>query len=430
MPPFSRHHEVVTEIDPSQLQPGLFIRLPSGWMGHPFLFNQFRIHDQTQVEILRGLGLKTIQYLPERSSAAPLPRSSTPPPGAQAATPTVPAPPTPEQRAALEEKRQQAERVAHQRKLIAQCEKRYQGAAQQIRDVMRNLFAASERSVVGARELVDGVVSSFADDAGMILHLMGDKVADDNAYFHALNVMILSLMLGRSAGLSPDELRLLGEGALFHDIGKVRVPDAVLRNPQRNRHEEEFFRLHTVYGAEMARELRVLQPAVIEIILNHHETMDGKGYPNHLSEACLSRAARIVAITNRYDNLCNPLQHDKAATPAEAMTLMFKSEHMHWDTDLLQRFVRLLGIYPPGSMVQLSNGNLGLVVAVDHTRLLRPTVMIFDPTVPRAEALIVDLASEPDVKVDAVVRPAEVDPAALEYLAPRRRLSYFHGQPE
>jgi hypothetical protein len=86
-------------------------------------------------------------------------------------------------------------------------------------------------------------------------------------------------------------------------------------------------------------------------------------------------------------------------------------------------------VYPPGSLVQLSNGNLGLVVAVDHADLLRPSVMIFDPAVPRNEALIVDLATERDVKVDAVVRPTEVDPAALAYLAPRRRLSYFHGSP-
>ena len=422
--PFSAPSERVVEIDPSQLRPGLFIRLPSGWMNHPFLFNQFRIHSTDQVEVIQKLGLKTVQYLPERSSTQALPRAPE-----TARPPPPPAAPSPAQQSALEEKRQRAERAAAQRQLIAKCEKRYQSAAQQIRDVMRNVFAAPSRSVVAARELVDSVMESFAAEAGLIIHLMGDKVADDNAYFHSLNVMILSLLVGRSLGLSPDELRTLGEGALFHDIGKTRVPDAVLRNPLRNRHEEEFFRLHTLYGADIGRELQVLGPAVIEVILSHHETMDGKGYPNHLGGRQISLAARIVAITNRYDNLCNPLRQDKAVTPAEAMTLMFKSEQAHWDPDLLQRFVRALGVYPPGSLVQLSNGNLGLVVAVDHADLLRPSVMIFDPAVPRNEALIVDLATERDVKVDAVVRPTEVDPAALAYLAPRRRLSYFHGNP-
>jgi putative nucleotidyltransferase with HDIG domain len=258
---------------------------------------------------------------------------------------------------------------------------------------------------------------------------MGDKLADENAYFHSLNVMLLSVLLGKTLDLSPEELKVLGEGALLHDIGATRVPDTVLRNPRRNRYEEEFYRLHTVYGAEIAREIGVLAPSAVEIIAAHHEYMDGSGYPAGLSGERIPRLARIVGIVNRYDNLCNPLQQMSAMTPAEALSVLFKSDVGRWDPVLLQKLVKVLGVYPPGSLVQLSNGNQGVVVTTNHANALRPTVLVFDPSVPRNEAVIVDLAEAVDVSVDTALRPADLEPAALAYLAPRRRLSYFHSTP-
>ena len=414
--------EAEIEIDPRQLCEGIFVRLPHGWMNHPFLFNQFRISSPDQIEILRGLGMKSIVIVPERCTAKPLPLAPDSPP------PPPPAAPSAEQIRAAEDKKRRAERIAVQRERLSRCEKKYEHAAGQIRDVMRNLFASSETSVVAARELVGGIVDNFAEDADVVLHLMGEKLADENAYFHSLNVMILSLLLGRDIGLAPDELRILGEGALFHDIGKSRVPDAVLRNPQRNRHEEEFYRLHTLYGTEIAEEMGLLDPQAIRVIGEHHESVDGKGYPNGLKGSKISRPAQIVAVVNRYDNLCNPLQHDQAATPAEALGTLFKREQARFDKVILQRLVRMLGVYPPGSIVQLSNGNTGIVVSVDRADLLRPSVLLYDSSVPKAEAIIVDLAFEEDVKIDTVLRPADLSPAAMRYLAPRRRLSYFHSK--
>lgn len=413
--------EVEEEVLPSQLQVGMFVRLPSGWMDHPFLFNQFRITSEKQLAILRSLGLATIIYVPSKSTAAPLPA-----PAAAPAEPAAASAPTPEQLQAAAEKRRRIERIAEQRSRIARCEKQYLNTANQIRDVMRNIHAESERAVMAARELVGGVVDTFTAEAELVIHLMGDRVVDENIHFHALNIMILSLLLGRACKLPPAAMRILGEGALFHDVGKARVPDAVLRNPMRNRHEEEFYRLHTVYGGEMVRNLGLLSPQAVAIVESHHETLDGKGFPKGLAGDKVPVLARIVGLVNRYDNLCNPLQADKGMTPAEAMGHMFKSEQARWGAPMLQAFIRVLGIYPPGSLVQLSNGIMGVVVSVDHADLLRPSVLIYDPGVPKNEALIVDLVAETDVKVDHVVPPAQMPPEVLRYLAPRRRLSYYH----
>ena len=412
--------EVEEEVLPSQLQLGMYVRLPSGWMDHPFLFNQFRITSEKQLETLRHLGLATIIYVPARSTARPLPAPAVAPPEPVSATPT------PEQVLAAEDKRKRVARIAEQRTRIARCEKQYLNTANQIRDVMRNIHAESERAVMAARELVGGVVDTFTAEAELVIHLMGDRVVDENIHFHALNVMILSLLLGRACKLPPAAMRILGEGALFHDVGKSRVPDTVLRNPNRNRHEEEFYRLHTLYGGEMVRNLGLLSPQAVAIVECHHETLDGKGFPKGLAGDKVPALARMVGLVNRYDNLCNPLQADKGMTPAEAIGYMFKSEQARWGATLLQAFIRVLGIYPPGSLVQLSNGILGVVVSVDHADLLRPSVLIYDPDIPKSEALIVDLVLEMDIKVDHVVPPAQMPPEALRYLSPRRRLSYYH----
>lgn len=453
------------EIDPATLCPGVFVRLKLGWMDHPFMFNQFRITNAAQVEQIRALGLARVCYVPSRSVAKPLDTaelqtrpapgsaptgvttvapaaeavqlrppaadtSAASPPDSLSPLPTSPSAASSAASAPVREdsgagKAQQARRIAAVRQRISRCERGYTEAAAQVRNVMQGIHAAPERAIGGARAVVTKMVEGFTADGEMVIHLMNEKLADETAYFHVLNVMVLSLLLGRELRLPPELLKVLGEGALFHDLGKLRVPDTVLRNPHRNRHEEEFYRLHTVYGAEMAREMGVMTAPVREIIELHHETADGKGFPRGLAGDKIPLLARIVGIANRYDNLCNPLLRADSITPAEALARMFREEASMWDVRMLQQFVRMLGVYPPGSLVQLSNGNVGLVVSVNHADLLRPSVMVFDPAVPKNDALVIDLTEEPEVQIDIAIKARELEPAALDYLSPRRRMSYF-----
>lgn len=447
------------EIDPARLCPGLFIRLNLSWVQHNFLFNQFRISTDVQVRQLQALGLKTITYYPSRSTCSPLNRTAcatrtgttataTPTDLPDRSSPATAPVQTAESDKPFDEttgtgndtfppsspvggatpKQEQARKLAAQRAAIARCERRYVAAAAEVKNVMHDIFPAGPRAVESARKLVDGIAEGLTGSGEIVLHLMNEKLADESAYFHVLNVMVLSMLLGRELKLPREVLQLLGESALLHDIGKLKVPDTVLRNDHRNRHEEEFFRLHTRYGRELAQEIGGLAPAVCDVIELHHETMDGKGYPRGLRDQQVPLLARIVGIANRYDNLCNPMAMDKALTPAEALTRMFRDEGKAWDKTLLQAFIRLMGVYPPGSLVQLSNGNVALVVAVNHANLLRPAVMVFDPETPKEDALVVDLIEEPDVQIDVVLAPRDLETAALNYLAPRRRMSYYHDQ--
>ena len=405
-----------------QLCPGVFISLSERWMDHPFLFNEFRISSEDQIEVLRASGIDTVLCYPSRSTAVPLRRS------AETPAPVVaePAPPDAEELARIEEKRVRTERIARQREKIARCENAYGRTAGVIRGVMQRLHSSPRQAAEMAREVVDEAVAAFVGDQDAVLHLIGQKRGEENAYFHALNVMVLSLIMGNAEGMSEAQLQDLGMGALFHDLGKLRVPDAVLKKgAARTRVEEDFYRLHTVYGEQVGKETGVLTAGALSILRHHHERADGGGFPDAMAAAKTSAGARIVAIANRYDNLCNGAEGG-GLTPAEALSHMFRKEGKWWDAQFLSGFIKLLGVYPPGSIVQLSNGTIGLVVAGNRADLLKPSVLLYDADVPRSEANIVDLIDAPEVKIEQAMRRSAVAEEALEYLAPHQQMIYFY----
>jgi hypothetical protein len=165
--------------------------------------------------------------------------------------------------------------------------------------------------------------------------------------------------------------------------------------------------------------------AALEVIAMHHELLDGSGYPNKLEGAQIGKLVRIASIANTFDNYCNRVNPLESMTPAEAISFMFKKEQGKYDPVLMQLFVRSMGIYPPGSIVQLNDGQMGLVMSVNPGRLLQPSLLIYDPDVPKEEALWLDMRETPELSVVKVLRPAELDVAVLAYLDPRTRVSYY-----
>ena len=160
------------------------------------------------------------------------------------------------------------------------------------------------------------------------------------------------------------------------------------------------------------------------MIGQHHEHIDGTGYPKQLVGERISALARIVAIVNEYDNLCN--QHDPAdsLTPYEALSQIFAQKRSQFDHVPLTQFIRCMGIYPPGTVVRLSDDTLGMVVSVNAAKPLLLWVLIYDPAVPKEQALILDLRHEPDLQVVASLRPAELASEVHTYPSPCKRMTY------
>lgn len=402
-----------------QVRVGLHIRLED-WMDHPFLFNSFKIRSEKQLQVLRSLGIRHVIYVRDKSELPPLPP---PPPEAQPAPPPAP---NPEAEAMWQAKRERREKLARQREALGRCEKKFANGVSIVRSLLRNVFARPGESVQQARELVADMVDSLLGEKDVVLHLMNAKTGDENSYYHALNVTMLALILGKEAQLSPEELHALGLGTLLHDMGKERVPSQILlKKSPWTAAERNFYQQHVLYGVEMAQQLPDMPAGALEVIAMHHEFLDGSGFPGRLKGERIGRYARIACIANAFDNYCNRANLAESMTPAEAVAHMFKRENGKFDAALMKLFIRNMGVYPPGSIVQLNNGTFGLVMNVNPGQLLHPSLLIYDPDVPKEEALWLDLADEPDLKVERTLRPGELDKEVFGYLEPRARVSYY-----
>lgn len=408
------------QISVDRLRPGIFVSLSSlGWMGHPFLLNRFCLSSAQQIQALREMGITQVEWDPARSTAEPLPERN----------PGTSTPPEEDFGSAAlagmqDEKRVRLERVKQQREGLARRERIFEQQAVAAGDIFRSLLARPQDAQRQASALVGGLVENLLGSDSMVIHLVNQKSREGGLAFHALNVMALSLMLGKTLGLSDEEMRHLGLGALLHDVGKQDIPPRILRSTKRTAPEEEFYRAHVGYGIKAVSGMRELPVPVRNVIACHHEYFDGSGFPNRLAGEKIPRLARIAAIANRYDNLCNPFDLREAKAPAEALRHIFRTESPRYDAQMVQLFIKTLGVYPPGTFVALSNGGVGMVVETNPADLLHPLVMLHDPDIPRSEALLIDLR-DADLKVESALSPAKLPIETVEYLSPRGRLDYF-----
>ncbi len=401
-----------------QLKPGLFVHIPdTNWLDHPFLFNSFRLTSEKQIKTLLEMGIRSISYDPTRSTVAPLPLE----------VESEPVPPSPtlsaEDAANILEKQERMALVLRHRNSLAQGEKDYRAAIGSTRSAIEGMLRDPVKARHEATQLVRKVASTFTGDGGITLTFIAMDRLDSPSFQHATNVMILSLTLGKAAGLDKFQMESLGLGAMLHDIGKIKVAPAVLHNGQRNPAEDKFYQMHVEYGADLLKQGAADE--VLACIRQHHERADGKGFPEKRALDQISILARIVAIANRYDNLCNPHRITEALTPAEALSRMFAKETAAFDPRLLALFIKQMGIYPPGSFVQLSNGAIGMVISVNAADSLKPGVMVYEPGVRRAESLIVDLNNASDVKIEFTLKPQTMDQDIVTHLNPRMRTAYY-----
>lgn len=401
-----------------QLQPGLYIHIPDlAWIDHPFMFNSFRLTSERQIKTLLEMGIHSIPYDPARSTAEPLLLEEEP----------EPIPPLPHL-SAEDENRIQAKQarmavIMGHRKRLAQGEKDYRAAIGSAGKTIEGMLRDPVKARYEATQLVRTVAANFIGKDGVTLSFIALERMDSTAFQHATNVMILALTLGKAMGFDKFQLESLGLGALLHDIGEVKIPSSVLRSEERNAAEENFYRMHVQYGLDLLKQ--GVSNDVLACVGQHHERADGRGFPEKLPLEQISIMARVVAIADRYDKLCNPLRVTDALTPAEALSRMFAKEIAAFDRKLMALFIKQMGVYPPGSFVQLSNGSIGMVVSVNAENSLKPGVMIYEPGVSREESLIVALEDMPDIKIEHTLRPKFIDQDIVAHLNPKMRTVYY-----
>jgi putative nucleotidyltransferase with HDIG domain len=369
------------------------------------------------VTLIRQLGVKYVFFYPKLSDTKPLladisrleeiPDSSL------------------EQEQLWEEKKAHIEQLNSYRRRISHCEEEYSRSLSQMRSIMAKLRFRPEDVVADTQELIDDIVDNFLAEESVSLHLMTANDGLEDTYYHSLNVAVLSMMLGQAKGFSEERLKQLSFAALAHDIGKIRIPQAILRKKSAlTVPEQQYLERHTKYGLDMVMKMSDFPEAAKVVITQHHELLDGSGYPQGLKGDEIDELAQIVCLVSDFDSLCHSHDPKQNKIPHVALSHLYKNCKHLYDTENLAILVRLIGVYPPGTVVQLSNEMVGMVISVNAEKILSPNILIYDASIPRAQAPIIEL-SKSDIKILSAVSPSKLPLEVYEYLNPRARVSYF-----
>lgn len=405
-------------IDVAALRVGMFVHLDLGWLAHPFPLSSFRITSDEQISTIRALGVKRVRWSSQQSELEDAAQ------GAAAVKPETTAIATPPESPEAKARNELRRRLAEQRAGLLQCERQFAEAARELKHAVDIVVTKPAEAGAHATALARALVDKMLGEHDLCIRLLSDA-AGDKPSAHALNVTLISMLMGRTFGLAEADMIDLGVGSLMHDIGKLDLPDRVRHREEHfTQAEQRLYEEHVAMGIAQARKMG-LSPGASLVIAQHHEHADGSGFPLKLNTDRMSALARIVALVNRYDNLCNPNITAKAMTPHESLSMLFAQSKSKFDTAILGAFIKMMGVYPPGSTVQLTDDRYALVVSVNSSRPLKPRVLVHEPKVPRDEALILDLERAEGLGIRRSLRPQQLPPTTLAYLSPRPRVAYF-----
>jgi putative nucleotidyltransferase with HDIG domain len=224
---------------------------------------------------------------------------------------------------------------------------------------------------------VTQMVSAVTANPNSMLWLANLRLKHERTASHCLNSAILCIAFGKHIGLSEVDLNMLGQGAMLHDIGKVRLAPGILdKAGALTESEMQIVRRHPIDGEAVLKLTRQLPDKVLEIVRHHHERIDGKGYPDGLVGDQVPLGARIVGMVDTYDSLTSETPYNMAKTPADALGVLRSEGADAFGKDMVQEFIRCLGIYPIGSLVQCNNGALAVVVSSTPASRLKPVIMV------------------------------------------------------
>ena len=205
------------------------------------------------------------------------------------------------------------------------------------------------------------------------------KLRDKDAYTseHSLNVGLLAIAFGRHLGASEEDLNKLGMAGMLHDVGKMQTPQEVLLKEGRLTDEEfRLMRMHTQHGREILMSHSNIYQGTVDVAHDHHENLDGTGYPRGLKSSGITDFTRIISLCDVYDAITSDRVYKKGASSLNAFKIIHDLAGKKFDVKLSQEFIECIGLYPPGSVVELHNGEIGIVISTNHRHRHLPKVMI------------------------------------------------------
>ncbi|MEE9157546.1 MAG: HD-GYP domain-containing protein [Gammaproteobacteria bacterium] len=268
-----------------------------------------------------------------------------------------------------------------------------------MRTTMEEVQKGKDISIPLTRKVVGNMVDSVVRNPDALVCLSHLKDVSEYTALHSIRTCVLALTFGRHLVLSKEELNTLGLGALLHDIGMVKLPASILDKPEGLTVEEfELMTKHVPWGLEILQQSGGIPPAAMQVIEQHHERHDGSGYVGKLQGDLIGIGGAIGAIVDVYDAITSQRVYGEPVSAEDALKRMYEWRHKDFDAELVEEFIKCMGIYPIGSLVELRTGSVGVVITINRARRLKPRVVLLLTAnkKPLSHKIITDLAEHKD----------------------------------
>ncbi len=276
-----------------------------------------------------------------------------------------------------------------------------------VEQVIRDIEQGNHLHFSHARPIIRNCVESIKANPSAMFWMSRIKSRDAYTAEHCLRVAIFTVAFARFLGMPDEDLEIAGLCGLLHDIGKLKVPPSILNKPGALTPDEfRVMQKHTTLGYNLLKQDPDVDSIISDVTVHHHERIDGHGYPHQLEEPQISRFARLVSIVDAFDALTSDRCYRDGVPTSDAMRILYRNRGQQFDTGMVETFIRMIGVYPPGSLVELSSGEVALIVATHPGKKLKPRVEILldankNPVTPR----ILDLSKRPEDTQSGILRP-------------------------
>lgn len=378
---YDREHLV--KVPAAQVEIGMFVaELDRPWLGTPFLLQGFEVRSKSQIHTL----INHCQYVYVLKEGVPRK-------GPEVLAPKI-EPPARQNTGALLPRARLGQRPQAKRTVVrSRPAYEAQNPVRLEHDTARKVLAAGRVNIKGllksaqmgrmldtavAEATVEICVHSILRNPEAMLWMTKIKNMNEYTAEHCFNVCVLAIAFGRHLHMTEEELRLLGLCGLLHDVGKMRIPAEILDKPERLTADEfQIMKQHTVLGHELLQnQSGSLHALALDVALNHHERPDGSGYPRGLGEREIAEFARIIAVVDTYDAITSNRCYAPEQPSAEAQKIIFEHRGTQFDEEVALQFIQAIGPYPPGTLVELRNGMVGIVLTGKVKFRHLPTVLL------------------------------------------------------
>ncbi len=282
------------------------------------------------------------------------------------------------------------------KKEVKKAKQLHQRVYRAVGEVLTQIGTSDQVPISDTRRLASDMVDSVLRNPDAFTWLSRVQELDEYTYSHAVRSAVWAILFGRHAGMPKKDLDTLAMGVLLKDVGKTKIEPALITKPKRTSNEDAEYERFVELGVKILRETPGIEPRVISVVKTHCERLNGSGYPQHLRGDRIPLLGKVAGIVTYYDETTNPRGASDPLSPSKAVAKLYELRNTEFQEDLVVEFIRAIGLYPTGTLVELNTGEVAVVVEQNFERRLKPKVLVVLDAVknPLPKHLLLDLAED------------------------------------